>query len=332
MDLRRLRGFVPVLLGLCACLWLGHVALARSLGEDPAWLRDDAAVDWSYYQLFGSQVAGAEWEARHRPEIFPERFGVLIGASTIQRGPLPRELQARTGEPWLLLGIGGGFGAFTKIGRSLRVLEATGLRPDTLVLGVHPLWLSAAPPAKEAGSWLGELWFVRHQLQASNFMYDRMQAGREALSRRLGFGTWAAFVPAERPWQPPIEKPIERAAAPAELAERLQQHARLGRFAAAGYPSDGPQVRELEGLLARVGRLSRRVVVVLLPEHSEFRRSIPTQAARLLVGTVQRSAPAATQLLDLRDALPDDQFADTYHLTMDGRRALSALLAERVGP
>lgn len=330
LDLRRFRGLVPVVLGVCACLGLGHLALTAALGPEPSWLEDEAAPDWSYYQLFGSQVAGADWEAEHRREQFPARFGVLLGASTIQRGPLPAEVEARTGMPWLLLGVGGGTGAFSKIGRSLRVLEASGLRPDTLVLGLHPLWLGLAAPEREASSVLDALWFVRHQLEASNLMYEHMQRAREALSRELGAGTWAAFVPSPDPWHPPVEKPIVRKGTAAEVTKGLERHASLGRLEAKSYRRDSPRATELAALLGRLRALSRRVVVVLLPEHSVFRAAMPDEAARVLSDTLESADGAAPELIDLRDSVRDEWFADTYHLTMDGRRALSALLSQEL--
>jgi hypothetical protein len=330
VDLRRLRGFAPVVLGVCLWLGVGHFALSAGLGADPDWLRRDAAVDWSYHQIFGRQVAGVEWEATHLPGQFPKRFGVLLGASTIQRGPLPPRVEARTGQPWLLLGIGGGTGAFTKMGRSLRVLEASGLRPDTLVLGLHPLWLGHAPPVSPSSAWLDGLWFVRHQLEASDLMYDRMQSAREALSRGLGFGAWAAFVPSARPWQPPVEKPIGRAASAQELSSHLGRNASLGRFEAESYRSDSPEALALEALLERLQPLSPRVVVALMPEHSLFRAAMPEQAVEVLLQAIRAGAGPAPEILDLRDSMRDDWFADAYHLTMDGRRALSDVLGDRL--
>jgi hypothetical protein len=329
LELWRLRAFVPVLLGVSVCLGLGHLALSAGLGAEPAWLRDTVAVDWSYYQLFGKQVAGVEWQATQRPAQLPARFGALLGASTIQRGPLPRALEAGTGQPWLLLGVGGGTGAFSKIARSLRVLVASGLHPDRIVLGLHPLWLCLAPREDEPSP-IDALWFVRHQLQVSNLMYDRMQAAREALSLRLGFGIWAAFVPAADPWHPPVEKPIERAASVAEVRQVLDKHTRLGRFEPDRYRRDSPQARELAALLRRLRALSPRVSVALMPEHSLYRSHIPERAERVLLDTLHAAGQPDADILDLRDSMRDEWFADSYHLTMTGRRALSALLAEKL--
>lgn len=329
LDLRRFRAFLPVLLGVSACLGLGHLLLATAFGAEPAWLRDAVAVDWSYYQLFGKQVAGAEWQTTERRPPLETRFGVLLGASTIQRGPLPPALEARTGEPWLLLGVGGGTGAFSKIARSLRVLEASSLHPDRVVLGLHALWLCLSPPEEESSP-LDALWFVRHQLPVSNLTYDRMQTAREALSRRLGFGTWAAFVPASDPWHPVVEKPIERAAPLAEIQQLIQTNARLGRFEPDRYRLDSPQALELGALLRRLRALSPRVIVALLPEHSLYRSNLPERAERVLLDTLHAAGQPQADILDLRDSMRDEWFADSYHLTMTGRRALSERLGEEL--
>jgi hypothetical protein len=331
LDFRRFRAFAPVLLGVSACLALGHLLLSTALGAEPAWLRDGVAVDWSYYQLFGKQVAGAEWQLRREQRApVPPRFGVLLGASTIQRGPLPSALEARTGEPWLLLGIGGGTGAFSKIARSLRVLEASRLHPDRIILGVHPLWLCLSPPQESEPSPLDALWFVRHQLPVSNLTYDRLQTAREGLFRRLGFGTWAAFVPAADPWHPAVEKPIERAASLAEVQQLIQTNARLGRFEPDCYRPDGPQALELAALLPRLRALSPRVIIATLPEHSLYRANMPERAERVLLDTLHAAGQPQADILDLRDSMRDEWFTDSYHLTMTGRRVLSDVLAEKL--
>src|ERR1044071_8100378 len=102
---RRVRSIAAVLLGVVACLLASHVVLGAALGGEPRWLIDEAPLDWRYYQRFGKQIAGAQWEFERLPKQFPERFGVLIGASTIQLGPLPELVEAQTGYPWLLLGV-----------------------------------------------------------------------------------------------------------------------------------------------------------------------------------------------------------------------------------
>lgn len=327
LDLTRYKGPALVLSALGALLVLADLAIGAALGT-PEWLIDPHAVDWTYYDKFGSQVAGAQWQADEYPEKAPERFGLLIGASTIQRGPLPALVQEETGQPWLLLGVGGGTGGFSKLRRSIHVITDAGLRPDTVVLGVHGIWLASAPDAaEEGGGPLDWLWFVRHQRAASNFAYAQMQAAREQLFADLGQGTWAAFTPSARPWSPPPEMPFEAPLPEARLEDHRAKSAKAGRFDAASYDPESHQRAELAALIGELQALSKRVVVVVLPERSAYRSRVPEIATTLVVRTASN---LGAEVLDLRDALPDAQFWDNYHLTMDGRRALSALLASKL--
>ena len=74
LELRRFRAFAPVLLGVSSCLGLAHLALSAVFGSEPGWLTATVAVDWKYYQLFGKQVAGAEWQSTERRAEAPARF------------------------------------------------------------------------------------------------------------------------------------------------------------------------------------------------------------------------------------------------------------------
>jgi hypothetical protein len=328
---RRIRGIALVLAGVVVCLLASHIVLDAALGAEPSWLIDEAPLDWRYYQRFGKQIAGAEWELEHRPRQFPKRFGVLIGASTIQLGPLPALVEEQTGYPWLLLGVGGGPTAIQKIQRSLHLLENAGLHPDTLVLGMHPLWLpSGAPPSEDEPTPVSGLWYLKNQKPVSNLLYTGMQSARERIASWLGFGSWMAFTPAADPWHPKPERPLEVQQPEEMIVARRQRDAAAGRYDPTRYERDGRPVRDLSALVRKLEAVCDHMIIALLPEQSWHREHMPEVAARLLIESVAGSSPTPPPIIDLRDTMRDEWFVDSYHLTMTGRRKLSELLGQRI--
>lgn len=332
-DVRRIVPSLQVGLGVAGLLVICHLALRAMLGPDPAWLRDDAPLDWRFYEVFGQRVAGAQWEREHRPREFPEHFGVMIGASTIAYGPLPDVVEKGTGYPWLLLGVGGGPTAITKIHRSLHVLEDAGLRPDILVFGLHAMWLPTPEPRQEdTSSAFSELWFLRHQKAASNYLYTAMQLARERLAYAVGYGAWMAFTPANDPWHPAPTRPIEQPESEAQVRWRRERDAAAGRYDASRYQADSKPMQDLASIIRELQASSESMVVALFPEHSAHRELMPENASRYLLDAVRGSSASPPAILDLRDAIPDADFIDTYHLTMTGRRALSERLGSELPP
>lgn len=328
IDLKRYGGLIGA--GLCLALALGSIdrVLSATLGERPPWLEDQNAVDWKYYELFGSRVAAVEYERERSPERAPGRYGLLIGASTIQRGPLPDLVQSRTHMPWLLLGVGGGAGAFSKIRKSIGVLRDARLTPAVIVLGVHPLWLSSQRDVARAIPPAHRPWIERQSRLISNFVYARLEALRMRLLLRKGGGTWAVFPPAKDPWNPPPEAPYVDPLPEHERAEHLEKNQEAGRFDPASYVRDSEPVREMILTVEELAAIQPNLLVVLMPEHSDLRKRVPEAASILLREALAEMPRHPPRIVDLRDAISDGPFFDNYHLTMRGRRELSNRLAE----
>lgn len=325
IDLRRYRG-PGLVLGAIALILVGlDLGLRASLGpERLAAVPDPNPVDWRYYELFGSQVAGVERE-RHVDPARARPFGVLLGASSVQRGPLPLLVEQETERPWLLLGIGGGTGACGKLLRSVPVLERAALEPELILLGVHGIWLcdAGAAPVREPQP--------LERGAVSDRLYGHLQATREDLATRLGGGTWAAFPPAPDPWNPPPEEPYTDSVSPERFALHREMSEARGRFEAKNYLAGGAEEQSLTRLLQELRPLTKRLVVALMPEHSAYRARVPAAAeARVRAGVA--AAGESIEVLDLRAAIDDAHFHDNYHLTLEGRRQLSRLLGRRLAP
>ena len=93
-----------------------------------------------------------------------------------------------------------------------------------------------------------------------------------------------------------------------------------------------PPKDQLASIIRELQASSENMVVALFPEHSAHRELMPENASRYLLDAVRGSSASPPAILDLRDAIPDADFIDTYHLTMTGRRALSERLGSELPP
>ena len=77
---------------------------------------------------------------------------------------------------------------------------------------------------------------------------------------------------------------------------------------------------------------ARQIVIVLLPITSDLRGWLPPEANEQMMSLIDEvSVGRAVRVIDLREAMPDDAFADYAHLNPAGREVFSRLLAERLG-
>jgi hypothetical protein len=76
-------------------------------------------------------------------------------------------------------------------------------------------------------------------------------------------------------------------------------------------------------LLATLGTLPGRRVVARQPAHTAIRWQAPG-----LVADLRQYAPAGVEVLDLKDALSDDQFLSAAHLTAEGHAMLASRLVD----
>jgi hypothetical protein len=95
------------------------------------------------------------------------------------------------------------------------------------------------------------------------------------------------------------------------------------------YSSEGVNARALVDLIKEARASGTEVVVLLMPEASDLRDSIPPEAIRCLRESFDRGfGPASPPVIDLRACLADDQFHGTIHATKSGREAATARLIE----
>ncbi|HEY2159116.1 MAG TPA: hypothetical protein VGH33_26040 [Isosphaeraceae bacterium] len=355
-DLARLRGTALALASVALGLGISAAALRWAADCRPGWFPSmPSKMDVVALERVGGRVARAARDIRRDPRI-GDRLGVILGSSTMQSALEPGLLIVEDG-PKRWLNLCGPDASPIDFGRIARLLERGGVRPSVAVVGINvgmladpgdlmadamladpapPAWSrlsSSRPPASgparlfrslgrlagDAGDWL------RPNITKLHYLKD-LAAFEWRLAAAPRVGIDAAFAPASDYWTPP---PAWVDPATDEFrAWQVREYARKGWFSADAYGPDGPNVRALADLLARLRRLDSRVVLVLLPEPAGLRARVPAEAGRRLSALVAGLPPAdAPEVLDLRDALRDGELMDLVHPGPLGREAVTRRVA-----
>lgn len=351
IDVTRYKGLLAVGAGLLCALALFNAVLLAAFGQRPELFDDpDKQLAWSQLERMGGQVAGVELEVAHQDPATAEPYSVVLGQSTTLRGIDPVLLEEYSVPPtrWLLLN---GFGSsFMKLNYYAQTLLASRLRPKVVVLGLHTTMLAGQdrdndPAGDDQGgdgnheerSWrlrrhvMRLIWVRTQRADISHHTNMALFELRLALHRGLGSGAAGLFRPKNNPWSTE-----ERGELPTRHAERIRRQKNnwraFGWFDAATYSTTSRHADAFRALIAGCDALGpQRIVIIQMPVTSDLRGWLPPEAdaaMQRLIGEV--SAGRSVTVLDLRDAMPDDQFADYAHLNPTGRAAFSTILAERL--
>jgi hypothetical protein len=210
----------------------------------------------------------------------------------------------------------------------------------------------------------GHLMSAREELAAlmlapmNRFFPERTRIGHQSrvlaakVKRRLfaalGLGADSLYAPDLDPWTVRLLIEDERAEGRAaeagrrvavrELQEGPMREGLFGQvkdkgwYNPAGYSTEGSSSRDLIATIQEARSRGIEVVILLLPERSDLRSRVPAEAMNCLNETLARGFgdDDSPPIVDLRDAIADDQFHDTLHLNQKGRMETSRRLAERL--
>ncbi len=335
-DLRRSRAVVVTLLSLAAAVAVLNAALGATLGEPSRWFPpDEDTYDWLFLERSASQFAAARREAGP--------VGVVIGLSSSAFAVNP-DLLAEEGPPGYRWMITNGFGGTAhKHAEFARLLAASGLRPGVVIFAINPLVLSERQPpgAAQAGGGPAprrslreavrdHLWIVQSRFHAKHLLRRAALSFKIALLARLGSDTGAAVAPSSTPWEP-IEMKLDGRMTPETADLTREKYRSSGFFVPERYAPDSSRCRELVAGVRAARSTGARVLVVLLPEITEMRRTMPAPAYRL-AGEALAAAfgPEAPPVLDLTAAVPDGDFLDFIHTNRQGNAIFTSTLGRRL--
>ncbi len=351
LDLSRYKGLLIVVAGLVAAVLLCNAALRASFGVDPALFSDpDMKLAWNQFNRLGSQAAGVEMQMRRRGLENQPPFGVVLGQSTTLRGIDPEVLSsvADPEMPWLLLN---GFGSsFVKMHYYAQPLLAGELRPQTIIIGLHPSMLAGQDPGsskepkivsrakrmkaiRNSARRLFQMSWVREQrVNISHFSNIYLFGLRMTLHEALGSGSVGLFPPDGDPWSVSSRRDLPDRRPKSFFRRQRHGWREFGWYRAESYDTTNQHADAFRKLISGCHDMgAQRIVLVLMPVTSDLRGWLPPEAQtaiRSLIDEVSVGRPV--HMIDLQDAMPDEVFADYAHLNPAGREVFTRLLAKRL--
>ena len=309
--------------------------LSSIVGFNPL---DKGQEDQTFSRLEGASRKGV---ALARSQSEGQRIGLVIGMSTAEYGVDLRTLdQIDSGLKWAK--VIGEHASFSNMLAIVRRVVEQGVKPERVLLCFHYGMFVGAERAPVSRSYLlsrvlsraddlnvfGEIsrawgltWIGRNRMPVVNVFETQLGALRERSLTAFSQDAPAIYAPID----PFVDtKNTRTSRGPAAWAGRIALVKERGWQNEAAYAVGNEQVRALQEVLPL---LRANVVLVLLPERSVLRELIPeTRARAVLDQAIAEAKLPSPPILDLRAALPDEEFVDEAHPTGAGRRHLSAVL------
>jgi hypothetical protein len=338
-ELRRYRDVGCVALSLLVVFCPVAYLSSRLAGHFDFLYPRDPTMLQGQYRLLGSRVAGIK-----------QPVGLILGSSTVKFAFDEARLREATGYRWL--NFGGAGANVEDVERLLALIDSAGIQTEAIVLGLHPdmvcetkSFLSQRgvygyrPTARTAErislSLMRPVTFVEDYFlpDAARVNYRLGEATKSwQASLLLGFGHRfnEAFPPATDSWRvdrPMLPKDQYRTVEQVKLtlAETAEQR---GLRDHSNYDSTGYKARVLDNLLRTLSARHVPFLVVIVPQRSEGRSSLPPIARVTLLKILARHTNV--EVLDLHDAVDDSGFFDHAHLTKDAQREITSTLIPRL--
>lgn len=339
----RYLALLPVLGALGGVLALVDVGLRSSWGILPESLLRNEYLKPDDLSELGGRVVTVEASPPAEP------LAVLLGFSTVREAFVPSLLEAAPGgasQRWL--NLGGSGASFFELDYYVKPLLRSALRPELIVLGMHPVWMAGRlsnPKLLDAGprevlvsltqrrfgevkgeviewTWLG---FNRNR---ANLGLRRVLAwSRERVMLGLGLPQSVLYPPSPSAWRE--ERRYEGRVNTKLRATQMGAWERFHWFDPEHYRDTSGEARDALAVIRACQRLARRVVIVYMPEGEELRERVPPQAQAAFEREVLAQLETRPEVIDLRASLPESAFYDHIHVNESGRPLASALLARR---
>ena len=342
LSIGRFRGILPVAVLIFLFLLVANFLLLGLTGFAPSGRIDRTApVPWEEVEYAQQQAVGLSAFYKHYPAEREKSFLMYIGMSTAREGVDPGVLR-RDACNWRVMGVCGAGGDTEHLFEMAQPFLRRGFSPRVVVICLHAFWLVAprleAPPdsinpveslerrnlreARERLSWWN--WFFSNHTYMNHVTFAGLVEAREKVGVIAPLDPWADLTRYGLPQHQSADYINTQ-------WENFVAHGWLDPVAYRTYGDRGMEwlARTISGFRNR----GSEVVIVSMPEASTMRARVPGIAQRMLVNSIKQQLPANTPaVLDFRDEIPDDMFADLVHLNDAGRSVFSERLARSLRP
>lgn len=339
---------------------LGHFVAAAALVWALGWLLAVPSYAWRLYRRPPGETLAYRLAAKlSLCRAHGLRSVLIVGASSTREG-FDEELLARLLPDWGFFNAGLAAGSSSTLAATELIVAKSGARPDVIVVGVHPFMLRRMDQDVVARGYVDffdrfdAAALLRYQLDGTGLAQARRELlwhtlwppHRHArlLGRRLralvqhahAAAYWGprlpeeAFQVARRDTRPMEEYRFEGVG---EGLEPMIERWRSSGFLDPRHYREPGLAQEFDAALRALQSHGRRIILVLMPEHSYLvaRGALFNEALfreQVLAPALARGA----RLLDYRALLPDDAFLDLAHVGAQGRAQLSRAFARDVQP
>ena len=291
-----------------------------------------------------------------------DKFGLLIGSSTLRRAVEPQEMSTGNQWKWTELTIdGAGLQEQTELaetalrsklkpdvivmgGSLLMFSEATILQPDRLKFDISELSY-----LRENKDWPGVLYeaenlaiipwnyMLPNRSHVSLYLQLALYHCQTELFSRFGRDLASIYEP-EPPAKisPPaiLESPaVVKRARPHANARLKHRWNSLNVFDPKQICSDRIRIQAFTRMVRHARAQNSEVILVFLPLMSALNRRFPAQGLEIVEAKLQRELGDDTPLIiDMRADMSDEDFLDYHHLTNSSRDRFTRKFSERIRP
>jgi hypothetical protein len=346
-----------ILFGLVIAALIVNVLLNISTNLWPTWLPQKMSGA-GFQKDITQRVNAAQQEYANQPELKDQKLAVFLGLSSQRESVDLATLTEFDGVEAKYLGLCGAGASMATMQQQGAALMASDLKPDLVIIGINlyhqvdPLVIakhnqSDATEVLETGLPIfsplikGDIRKVYHDTRERVWVYERRRDVNTVITEKLAsvnagmmmlFHTTSQSGASEvtSPWREMIRIDGPEKASQATYDSQIQSYASRGLFDEASYQPDWitAEHQALNEIIKQSHERGAKVVIMLMPEFSKLRASVPAVAMERLKADLQdHFGDHAPQIVDMRNSLSDDLFSDISHTNSNGRMAYSKLIA-----
>ncbi len=273
-------------------------------------------------------VAAAE-QYRRKEVDESEPLVVVLGLSSASEGISLDTLSEETGGEIRFLGLSGAGRNMEEVSLYAQPLLETGLKPDLVVFAINPFHLiDGYVHDDRSGVEMYGLWFYHRRRDIRHVVDLGLLDLRSRIFRLFDVRMEEALPD---PWREMVRLNLPATTSERALKRKLEQYGERGYYEPEAYRRSTRQIASLIGLIRQFEQRGAESLIVLMPQHSALRERVPSAGLELLTGGLKRDlGERAPPIVDLADAIGDDEFSDISHLDDRGRITLSRRLAATI--
>lgn len=339
ISLARYRGPASVASGLVVAIVLLNVALTAALGFTGRFLPDgETPTDDGVFRETWSKIYPIFVPPEEPRGTTPTPYGVMFGQSPLGAGVIASRVEEADGLPMRWYNLHGWGGSLNRTRDLVELAFASDMKPDVVLLCINPYMLIGhhfetehRTIMKREGKFLKPwIWTYDNRHVVNHLSRLAWIRARMWLLKTFDFGFLKLYPRPAEPGKVPPRKRIPPMT-PEEMRAKADDYRLIGWYDPARYRIDSTNSRSLVEIVRASRARGAQVAIILLPEHSLFRRLIPPEGVRCFDEINKAYFPDdPVPIYNLRDRLPDELFQDPDHASIDGMEPISKMVGECV--